>query len=170
MSLLYIIDGYNVIKHPSFSREAKRGGAADDVSGVSREELFRFIREKRPAGSPRNRVVVVFDGYSGRQTLGDTGGITVIFSCRESADEKIKKIVEGHAEADRKNIVVVSSDREIIGAAKLLGASSLSAQDFAGAPRKRAQRAPDGAADAQDAKISYAQMEKINRELRERWL
>ncbi|MBM3250334.1 MAG: NYN domain-containing protein, partial [Candidatus Omnitrophica bacterium] len=56
MSLQYVIDGYNIINHPQFSRTQK---SPEDPVG----SLLWLIRSKRLTGSAKNKVIVVFDGY-----------------------------------------------------------------------------------------------------------
>jgi len=88
----------------------------------------------------------------------------VIFSRRESADERIKRLIE--LIPDPKNVVVVSDDKEIRFFAKSCKAKAESAEDFLSFQDKllRARSA------IPEAEISYAQMHKINEELRKLWL
>ncbi len=57
MSLHYIIDGYNLIKHRSFI-------PASNIHDP-RFALIQFLRKKKPCGSPKNKVTIIFDGYWG---------------------------------------------------------------------------------------------------------
>ena len=88
----------------------------------------------------------------------------VIFSRSESADERIKKLLE--LIVNPKNAVVVSDDKEI--------------KFFAGACRARTQSAQEflsfvdelgrAKSEVPEEEISYTQMHKINEELRKLWL
>lgn len=120
-------------------------------------------------------MVVVFDGYaefSQRQTL--SAGMDVIFSREETADDRIKEIVE--SAVNPKTIVVVSDDKEIVFFVRALGAKPLSAEEFISrAPciRKyqtcRDKKSREINEDAQP-KVSYVSMQKINQEMRKIWL
>src|SRR3989338_7000094 len=129
MSLHYIIDGYNIINHPLFTRLLK--------SPLNpRATLLLLIRKKRLTGSLKNKVTVVFDGYpDANQTVLDEPDITVIFSRKVSADEKINLLIE--ETANRKIIIVVSNDREIQYSAKSLGAKVLGIDEFFAAAGNR---------------------------------
>jgi predicted RNA-binding protein with PIN domain len=158
MSLQYIIDGYNVVNHPSFNR-------SNNIQQV-REKLVGLIKEKRLCGSPRNKVTVVFDGYPGGQNSTDFApGINIIFSGDISADEKIKRLVENSD--NPKNIIVVSDDNEIKSFVKSCGSRGEAAEDFIG--RKKHPRAPESR-DLLKTDLNYSQISKINKELAQRWL
>ena len=88
MSLQFVIDGYNIIKHPllaSTSRKDKQ----------ERLALIELINAHKLTGSPNNRVVIVFDGYPDSE-FPERGlkGIDIIFSREQSADERIKAVEE----------------------------------------------------------------------------
>lgn len=121
MSVHYIIDGYNVIKQVKFFTGKKLRS--------SREGLLRFIEIYRPQGSSRNEVTVVFDGradvVAGPQIKSK---VQVIFSKNESADEKIKRMVE--RSPNPSCIIVVSDDKEIIYYCRSLGARIKSTPEF----------------------------------------
>ncbi len=160
MSLRYIIDGYNLINHPLFSRAQKH---SSDPSTA----LTAFIKIHRLTGSLKNKATIVFDGYppSSGWNCGDSG-INVIFSRDISADDEIKIIVE--QSADRKNIIVVSDDREIKFCAKSLGAQSKGIEDFIGVKEK--SRNDRKQANLAEQKLNYSQMQEINQELKRIWL
>jgi predicted RNA-binding protein with PIN domain len=122
MSLNYIIDGYNVIKQVSFLTGKKlRSG---------REGLVKFIEVYQPHGSRRNQVTLVFDGKADICSPQMESRIHVIFSHGESADDKIKRMVE--CSKNPKCIVVVSDDKEIIFYCRSLGANISSVKEFIG--------------------------------------
>ncbi len=120
MSLHYIIDGYNVIKQVDFltGRKLQDG----------REGLVRFIERYHPHGSVKNEVTLVFDGKPQISSPAMNTSVRVIFSQHESADDKIKYIVE-HSR-NPKRIVVVSDDKQIIFYCRSLGAQIKSVKEF----------------------------------------
>nr|MBP6920898.1 NYN domain-containing protein [Candidatus Omnitrophota bacterium] len=103
MSLHYIVDGYNVVRHASF---IVKGHAAPA------EMLIRCIRDRRLCGSMKNKVTLVFDGYP---TMGNPlqpqGECDVVFSQDESADDRIRHMVE-HIPNPR-IVIVVTDDRSV---------------------------------------------------------
>ena len=159
MSLQYIIDGYNLIHNPFVAGSC--GNHQDP-----KKELLRLIIKKRLTGSSKNKVLVVFDGYS-----SDFDGLrigepfSVIFSQEESADERIKKLVE--ASANPKTIIVVSDDNEIRFFAKYSGAKVLGTQDFVGSIKKTAS---SKAKEPVKQELTYTQIQEINQELKRKWL
>jgi len=160
MSLQYIIDGYNIINHPLFTQHAPK--KIED----SRVRLLEFIRVNKFCASPKNKITVVFDGHSDLSSqILDKTDIDIIFSRRETADERIKKMVE---KADNpKNVVVVSDDKEITFFAKSCGAKVLNIQEFINRGKKliNLQRP-----EPLKPELSYTQIHKINQELRRIWL
>lgn len=156
MSLHYIIDGYNLIKHRSFR-------PPNNIHDP-RFALIQLLRREQPFGSPKNKVTIVFDGYSQDSSLRGLE-FEVIFSCDDSADLRIKKIVEA---ADLpKSLMVVSDDRQIRDFARLCGATSLGVEDFLNPVRKISNI---GEGEQPKARLSYSAAHKINEELRKRWL
>lgn len=122
MSLSYIIDGYNVIKQVSFLTGKKlRSG---------REGLVRFIERYSPHGSKRNDVTIVFDGKADVCSPRFESHVNMIFSRGESADDKIKKMVE--RAKNPKRIVVVSDDKAIMFYCRSIGAKVSSVKEFIG--------------------------------------
>ncbi|MFH1062961.1 MAG: NYN domain-containing protein [Candidatus Omnitrophota bacterium] len=120
MALHYIIDGYNVIKQVSFLTGKKlRSG---------REGLVKFIELYKPQGSKRNEVTLVFDGKSDVCSPQLKSDINVIFSKGESADDKIKKMVE--RAKNPKCVVVVTDDKEIMFYCRSIGANVSSVKEF----------------------------------------
>jgi predicted RNA-binding protein with PIN domain len=118
-----IVDGYNLIRQwPELAMLDR----ADLQSG--REALLSELRVYRRIRG--HRITVVFDGreQGGFSESGESvGGIGVRYSKRgETADAVIARLLaEG-----REGAVVVSSDREILGAARRYGAASLGAAEF----------------------------------------
>jgi len=159
MSLQYIIDGYNITNHPLFSRINKK----DTSVHIS---LVTFIISRRLTGSPKNKATIVFDGYpAGGYAVKDVQSFNILFSRKITADELIEKIVESLS--GRKNIIVVSDDREIRFAVKSLGARCIGVEEFIG---KKERKRTSGEEEAIKAELNFTQKEQINKELRSLWL
>lgn len=160
MSLHFIIDGYNVIHHPLYHTKA---GASTDC----RQGLLEFILRHRLTGSRANQLTIVFDGYpAGPASLAEhPDNVQVIFSRQKTADERIDQLLE-RAQGLR-SIVVVSDDRQVQWAARAAGAQTKSVEEFC-VPRTRADAAATH--EHSPTKVTYTQMQAINRELRQRWL
>lgn len=118
---LYIIDGYNVILHGSFS-----SGKKDIVR--HKESLLRGLDSY--AAKKRVQMTVVWDGVS--PPVSTKGGVRVknVYSGeRRSADDRIVNMVE-HSDR-RGRIVVVSDDRRHIReVVKALGARVMGVGEF----------------------------------------
>ncbi len=159
MSLQYIIDGYNITNHPQFAKQIPKGFSD------SRVALVHLVRMKKLSSSQNNKFWIVFDGYPDTSVDNqDKGNIMVIFSRRESADERIKKLLE--LIPNPKNVVVVSDDKEIKFFAKASRAKSQSVKDFLSLQDRLAHRG----AQIPETENSYTQMHKINEELKKIWL
>ncbi len=88
----------------------------------------------------------------------------VVFSREESADERIKKLLE--LIPNPRNVVVVSDDKEIKFFARASRAKVESAEDFL----VSASRSSPKIKELPEAEISYTQKHKINEELKKLWL
>jgi hypothetical protein len=155
MSLHYILDGYNIIRHEAYR---PRGRTNDPRYG-----LIAFVRDEELCGSAKNTVTIVFDGFSSGFNYDD-GRFRTVFSGDAKADEKIKVMIE--ASDRRKTIIVVSDDREIRGFAGIYGVKTERVEEFVGG-RRSARRVDDESAKPE---LSYEKMHRINSELRARWL
>ncbi len=118
-----IVDGYNVIRQwPELARLDR----ADLQSG--REALLAELREYRRAKG--HRITVVFDGREQGGFAGaaeQVAGVGVRYSRRgESADSVIARLAAEGGEG----AVIVSSDREVQGAARRQRASAVTAEEF----------------------------------------
>jgi len=161
MSLQYIIDAYNLINHPAFKPVSK---SALNIQHA----LADFIRLNRLTGSKNNSMVLVFDGYPPRsEDIPRENGLVCMFSRAKEADELISKIIEDSASP--KNIVVVSDDKEVQLTSRFLHAQICNIQEFI-CGKKDNRSATDLKLAAVDFKLSYAKMQKINAELRKKWL
>ena len=120
MAVHYIIDGYNVVKQVHFLTGLKlRDG---------RDGLVRFIEQYRPQGSRRNQVTIVFDGSDEVDAPQIPSSVRVLFSKRESADDKIKRMVE--TSRNPRCLIVVSDDKAIKFYCRAAGAACMSVKDF----------------------------------------
>jgi hypothetical protein len=94
-----IIDGYNII------------GTVHCNMEKAREDLIALMMQYKLIKT--HDITIVFDGYKGGQgneSKAVRGGVTVIYSkLAEKADEVIKRIIT----KDRKEWIVVTSDRDI---------------------------------------------------------
>jgi len=116
--MILLIDGYNILKRQHGVR------FIDDAIRA------RFIRNV--AGYARysgNKVVIVFDGQAQDDAFERHGrGVQVVYSgSRETADDYIKRYVEKHSSKD---LMLVTSDRELNGVADRYKIPSLDAHEF----------------------------------------
>ncbi|PIP71352.1 MAG: hypothetical protein COZ31_07125 [Nitrospirae bacterium CG_4_10_14_3_um_filter_44_29] len=111
-----VIDGYNLIgiQHKDLEKQRQRL--------VERLAEYRKIKG--------HEITVVFDGWksgSGEESHSVTGGIKVIYSrLGEKADAVIKRIVS----SEKKQWIVITSDREIADHAWANGSAAVSSEDF----------------------------------------
>jgi predicted RNA-binding protein with PIN domain len=159
MSLQYLIDGYNLVHHPLFSQGRRK-------SADIRAALVTFIRSHRLTGSHKNRVTVVFDGWPPeggfyRQAANEE----IIFSRADSADNKIKKILQESSQP--KNMIVVSDDRQVRDFSRLSGAMVIGTGEFF-APAQRLKSIINS--DSLSPELTQQEMQQINRELSRLWL
>jgi len=154
-----LIDGYNLIKRSSTLAQKK----LED----GRQSLISFIERRHPQGSERNQVTVVFDGKPGMCGRPVATQTSIIFTEYESADDKIKAIVEDAA--NKKEIVVVTDDRGLLLYVRKLGAKVMSNAEFIAkgddAPRKNPAKA------SEKGKVISATFEhQINQEFQKIWV
>ncbi len=111
-----IIDGYNLIGIHHSNLERERGLLVDSL-----------IAYRKRTG---HDIIVVFDGWKqgqGLESQSVTGGIRIIYSrIGEKADSVIKRMVS----SDRREWIVVTSDRDIADCAWATGSVPVSADDF----------------------------------------
>jgi predicted RNA-binding protein with PIN domain len=120
MSLHFLIDGYNLIKrNPALASKSLEDG---------RQAFISLVERNRPQGSPSNQVTVVFDGKPGMYGFPVAHEIRVVFTEYETADDLIKRRVEGSK--NKKNIVVVTDDRALLLYVRGCGACVMSCSDF----------------------------------------
>jgi predicted RNA-binding protein with PIN domain len=157
MSLHYLLDGYNIIHQI----ESLTKGSLED----QRNQLVRYIEQNRPQGSLENQVTIVFDGRSDVFGYASSSFVKVVFSKDEAADEKIKRLVY---ESERKrNIVVVTNDREIQYSVRAAGAKAVKVEEFFGGAKKSG---PQQKEKRSSKNISKTLEFKITDELEKIWL
>ena len=161
MSLQYIIDAYNLINHPAFKPVSKK------VLNIQ-YALADFIELNKLTGSKNNRLVLVFDGYPPPpEDVPHHDNLLCMFSRSQEADKLIKNIIENSASP--KNIVVVSDDKQVQLSSRFLHAQICNVGEFVYG-KKGKKLAMNAKFAAVDPKLSYVKMQKINAELREKWL
>jgi predicted RNA-binding protein with PIN domain len=123
MAVHLLIDGYNLI------RQSASLGAQDKLAPeLGRDALLESLRKyKRIRG---HRITVVFDAGS-KALLAEERtqekGIRVVYSGQgETADSVIKRICQ----KEGKNVLVVTSDRELAGYAESCGSVAMDSPDF----------------------------------------
>ncbi|MBF0330999.1 MAG: NYN domain-containing protein [Candidatus Omnitrophica bacterium] len=172
MSRQLLLDGYNILKQtPDFA------SALDRSLEDGRAALIRFIRERRPQGSDRNEVTLVFDGQNGMGGMDLSAGlamdIRVVFTQGFSADDHIRNTVEDSANPGQ--IICVTNDRELAIACRHRGAVIWSVEDFVAHGYKEESSAAHRSAETRrregDGKvIPHTMARKIDEELTDRWL
>lgn len=161
MSLQYVVDGYNVIRHPSFPPSQR----VRDQKIL----LIEFIKTKRLCGSLKNKVIIVFDGYPDVGRLLDPGcGFEVRFSRESNADNVIKIMLE--KELNPRNTLVVSDDREIKFFIRSLGAKPVSVEEFLKKSKGIGRGKGKDNNESIKVDLNYTQMHDINEELKKLWL
>ena len=160
MSLQYIVDAYNIINHPQFKPRRK--------SSNIQSSLAEFIRSNKLAGSAKNRVILVFDGYPPHgEKMPEENSLVCVFSRMVEADEVIKKLVEKSGQP--RNIIVVSDDKGVQSAIRSLKGGICGVEEFI-CGGKSARVLDAALEEREESKISYSQMQAINVELKKKWL
>ena len=154
----YIIDGYNIVKQlPQFIGKKLKEG---------RDYLIKILKEKRPQGSIKNKVTVVFDGHSDifspTENLKNYN-IEIIFTRDEIADDKIKKLVK--KSQNPRDIVVVTDDKDLRRSVSLLGAGVIYVKEF----MKYKKKKDDNILTQSKTKLPPEEQFKITEELKEIW-
>lgn len=150
--LWYIIDGWNLI-HKVIPLKK---------SPFPQNELITYIKRNKFTGSKNNRVSIVFDGRGNRQEFKKEREFEIVFSEDKTADEVIKNAAQRHK--NKKQLRIVSDDREIIDFVKMVGAGVLKIDDFVKANKSKKT------CKKEDKKLSYSLERKINEELSSLWL
>lgn len=163
MALHYLLDGYNIIKRvPSLAKLPWEDGRAN---------LIKIIENENPQGSNNNKVTVLFDGRPGRIDTPSTVQVKVAFTGDHSADDGIKKIVDGAV--NKKSYVVVTDDRELGYYVRGLGAKILGVGEFLMKVKSHQDKKylEKGSGANKEAKVIPANLEQqITTELKQIWL
>lgn len=113
--MIVLLDAYNILKQTQPKLEISD---AQRRAFIDRVERYAHVRD--------HRVFIVFDGGESRfSTKSNRGSSVVIYSgTQQSADDVVKRLC---AEYAHKQVVVVSSDRQVCAYANLKGAVCLDA-------------------------------------------
>ncbi len=115
--MLIIIDGYNVLKQTQ----------TDDITENQRNafinKIAKYIKKKG------HKAIIVFDGgYFGWETKEKIRGVSILYSgYKQTADESIKQFISEHR---NKNLLLVSSDRQLNHWADEAGVTSIDSHHF----------------------------------------
>lgn len=139
-----------------------------DLSAAKLEDqrrlLIRLLDERRPQGSLRNTLTIVFDGQPGVFGHDSAHTVKIVFSKVGSADDEIKRRVD--AASNKSNMIVVTDDRALGYAVKALGAKVSSVADFMARMADSGERKPGSGSKP----ISRSQQSQITSEMSSIWL
>lgn len=152
MSLHYIVDGYNAL-HTSQKW-------ADVPRERQREQFLTYLDKSGIAGSERNRLTIVLDGYAAKLKNMMFHRLQLVFSGDHDADTVIKNFVAEMV--NPREAVVVTNDRAIQSAVRGMGARVMSCEEFfqLKKPKKGTLRRNT---------LDPASVESVNRELKRLW-
>lgn len=152
--LWYIIDGWNLIhKIPQVKS-----------SSFPRRDFISFVKNHKLTGSYKNKVTIVFDGAIQIDEIERESQFEIIFSDNLKADDVIKKKVLNCK--NKKNLIVVSDDREVIGQARREGAGFMRVDEFLKKnEEKKLQKKKE-----KQKNISYSLQKEITDQMRGIWL
>lgn len=125
--MILIIDGYNILKRQYGVRM---------INDVMRARFIKGVAAySRQSG---NKVVIVFDGQAQDDAYEEHGrAVQVVYSgTRETADDYIKRYVEKH---HTKDLMMVTSDRELNSIADHYNIPSLDSYEFVEVLQARAE-------------------------------
>ena len=132
--------------------------------GEQRLILVRDIEQRRPQGGGRNRVTLVFDGRPGPVAPIQSSAVQVVFSMDRSADDRIRELVQQAKHV--RQVIVVTDDRALQYSVRAAGARVLTVGEFLARLRGGGKQASP----SRGKNLTQGEMERINRELEERWL
>jgi predicted RNA-binding protein with PIN domain len=119
-----IVDGYNLIRQSEVFRRYER--ISLEAGRLALLKCLSGYRKKKG-----HRITVVFDGWEGgspQEERDCAGGVEIIYSrLKEKADEVIKRLLQSGSE----EILVVTSDREIVQFATRRGKAAIPSPAFA---------------------------------------
>ncbi len=120
----YIIDGYNLIH-----KSARLKKIFSQNPQLARETLVSILSDFFT--TRKEKCILIFDGNLNIPSALSTPKVRVLFSTPpDKADDLIKEIIMEKSLNERKNLIVVSSDNEIINCAKSCGAGRISSEEF----------------------------------------
>lgn len=130
--MILLIDGYNILKRQYGVRMISEVMRARFIKGVA-----VYARESG------NKVIIVFDGIAQDDAYEEHGrGVQVVYSgTRETADDYIKRYIENH---HSKDLMLVTSDRELNRVADRYNTPSLDSYEFVEVLRARADQSSQG--------------------------
>lgn len=147
--MIIIIDAYNVLKQIVSKQE------------ISEKERNTFIAQMgRYAKIKQHKVMIVFDGGPYEWTHKErTNGVSIVYSgVNETADDFIKHYLEDH---QTKELLLVSTDREINAKASRLDVPSIDSADFYILVRDALHEEPEIVAESQNGIVKISK-EKDN--------
>lgn len=115
----YIIDGNNLIGKVKFLASIQRKDKQ-----ASKDKLAFMI--DRFFAAKKVEVYLHYDGFEDEKI--NIQKFNIIYSENSSADEKIKRQIE--AEKNKRNLIVISSDKSIASFAKVCGCEILLSENF----------------------------------------
>lgn len=138
MKSQYIVDGYNLI-HRIDALRSQMGKSLEAAREMLIRKLLQFQLQHRSV------VTVVFDSSEGGALPGvHRSGINIIYTKPpQNADQTIKSIVDKNK--NRHELVVVSSDQEVMYYAKASGCRFLSVESFYQSLSVKSETAANGA-------------------------
>ncbi|MDB5033175.1 MAG: hypothetical protein JWQ98_416 [Chlorobi bacterium] len=119
MNRIYVIDGYNVLHAATELKRTLDAFGIERARGDLMNAIATFAERKKCD------CIVVFDGVVNEGNLSSR--VRALSSHTRSADD----IIREHARESGRNLVVVSSDLEIMGTARANMAMVVSSRDFA---------------------------------------
>jgi len=147
----YIIDAWNVIhKLPTIKAHP-----------LVRQEFVLFIKKNRLTGSRNNRVTLVYDGVFPYEEIERESQFEIVFSNDKTADEVIVVMVSRIQQ--KKQLIVVSDDREVRQRVLAQGAVSMPVHEFLKRSKSKKSQPHD------EKNISVALKREIDEELKRYW-
>ena len=118
-----IIDGWNLIRSPA-SRISDDERESLDAAGELIEALNDFQKDRR------DPIILVFDSTNEYLGIDHKSSDTLKVVASRNADDYIKRYIDKTPERQRRNLRVVSSDKDIYYHAKSSYATPIKAEEF----------------------------------------
>jgi predicted RNA-binding protein with PIN domain len=135
MATHLLVDGYNLLGSAGMTVSARLG----QLEAARESLLQRLARYRQRKG---HAITLVFDGWqagSGSEHHEFQSGVEVVYSKRgERADQVIQRLARGYG----KDCAVVSSDHEVVNAARAAGAFVIGAPEFRAKLQESSTRSP----------------------------